>query len=208
MSVIGYARAGGAQAQLEALAAAGAEQVFTDSGVSARVSDRPAWAKCLDALSAGDTLLVYRLDRLAVGEKMAVDIINDLSRRGADLRSLTEPDIDTTTPQGRALFSFAAVLARLNTNARREGTRQGLDRARARGRVGGRPSVMTPARLAAAAELREQGETIVQIAAELGVSKSTIARTLVKLDAGNDQRAGEKPSCGGELSSLHGDTRP
>lgn len=75
------------------------------------------------------------------------------------------------------MFSFAAVLAGLNTGSRRESTRRGLARARTRGRIGGRPSAMTPERLAAATELRGQSKTIVEIAAELSVSKSTIART-------------------------------
>ncbi len=83
---------------------------------------------------------------------MAIEAINDLAERGVNIRSLTEPDIDTTTPMGRTLFGIVAVFARLRVDTIRENTRRGLAHARAQGRVGGRPSVMTPKRVAAAAQ--------------------------------------------------------
>jgi DNA invertase Pin-like site-specific DNA recombinase len=111
---------------------------------------------------------------------MAIETITDLHERGVNIKSLTEPDIDTTIPMGRALFGIVAVFAQLRVDTIRENTVRGLAHARAEGRVGGRPSVMTPERTAAAARMREQGESIVQIATVLGVGKSSVARALAK----------------------------
>lgn len=153
-SVVGYARVStreqNPEAQEAELRAAGATRVFVDRGESSRVRDRPQWIACLDYLRDGDTLVVRRLDRIAGSEKMAIETINDLAERGVNIRSLTEPDIDTTTPMGRALFGIVAVFAQLRVDTIRENTRRGLEHARAQGRVGGRPSVMTPKRVGAA----------------------------------------------------------
>ena len=185
-NVVGYARVSrhdqNPAAQEAELRAAGAGRVFVDHGESSRVKDRPQWLACLDYLRPGDTLLVRRLDRLAGSEKMAIETITDLHERGVNIKSLTEPDIDTTTPMGRALFGIVAVFAQLRVATIRENTVRGLAHARAEGRVGGRPSVMTAERTAAAARMREQGDSIAQIAAVLGVGKSSVARALAKHD--------------------------
>ena len=185
-NVVGYARVSrhdqNPAAQEAELRAAGAGRVFVDHGESSRVKDRPQWLACLDYLRPGDTLLVRRLDRLAGSEKMAIETITDLHERGVNIKSLTEPDIDTTTPMGRALFGIVAVFAQLRVDTIRENTVRGLAPARAEGRVGGRPSVMTAERTAAAARMREQGDSIAQIAAVLGVGKSSVARALAKHD--------------------------
>ena len=114
-NVVGYARVSrhdqNPAAQEAELRAAGAGRVFVDHGESSRVKDRPQWLACLDYLRPGDTLLVRRLDRLAGSEKMAIETITDLHERGVNIKSLTEPDIDTTTPMGRALFGIVAVFA-------------------------------------------------------------------------------------------------
>ena len=185
MSRVGYARVSTREqnpgAQEAELRAAGATRVFVDRGESSRVKDRPQWIACLDYLRSGDTLLVRRLDRIAGSEKMAIETINGLAERGVNIRSLTEPDIDTTTPMGRALFGIVAVFAQLRVDTIRENTKRGLAHARTQGRVGGRPSVMTPNRIAAAAQMRDEGKTLAHIAAVLGVGKSTVARALAKL---------------------------
>ncbi len=90
--------------------------MFVDRGESSRVRDRPQWIACLDYLREGDTLVVRRLDRIAGSEKMAIETINDLAERGVNIRSLSEPDIDTTTPMGRALFGIVAVFAQLRVD--------------------------------------------------------------------------------------------
>ena len=160
--------------------AAGAQRVFVDRGESSRVKDRPQWVACLDYLRPGDTLLVRRLDRIAGSERMAIETINELHDRGVNIKSLTEPDIDTTTPMGRALFGIVAVFAQLRVDTIRQNTMRGLEHARAQGRVGGRPTVMSPERISAAVQMRAQGQTLMQIASVLGVGKSTVARALAK----------------------------
>lgn len=192
-STVGYARVStreqNPEAQEAELRAAGATRVFVDRGESSRVKDRPQWIACLDYLRSGDTLLVRRLDRIAGSEKMAIETINDLSERGVNIKSLTEPDIDTTTPMGRALFGIVAVFAQLRVDTIRQNTMRGLEHARAQGRVGGRPTVMGPERIAAAVQLRAQGQTLMQIASVLGVGKSTVARALAKHDDGAPEGA-------------------
>lgn len=183
-NTVGYARVSTREqdpkAQEAELTAAGAHRVFVDHGESSRIADRPQWRECLAYLREGDTLVIRALDRIAGTEHMAIELIRDLGNRGVRLRSLTEPflDIDTSTAMGKAILGIMAVLAELRVNMIRENTLRGLAHARAEGRVGGRPSVMTPARIKAAHELRASRASYSQIAAVLGVSKSTIARTL------------------------------
>ncbi|MBO0984583.1 recombinase family protein [Rathayibacter sp. SD072] len=183
-SIVGYARVPrrhqNSAAQEAELHAAGAVQVFVDHAESSRISDRPQWLACLDSLREEDTLIVHRLDRLGGTERIVIETITDLERRGVNIRSLTEPVIDTTTPTGHSLFEIAAVLAQLRVATVRENTRAGLDHARSQGRVGGRPSVMTSARLREARRMREAGRSFAQIAEVLGVGKSSVARALGK----------------------------
>lgn len=192
-NVVGYARVSrhdqNPAAQEAELRAAGAGRVFVDHGESSRVKDRPQWRACLDYLRPGDTLVVRRLDRLAGSEKMAIETITDLHERGVNIKSLTEPDIDTTTPMGRALFGIVAVFAQLRVDTIRENTRRGLAHAKAQGRVGGRPSVMTPERTASAVRMREEGHGLAHIARVLGVGKSSVSRALEKLQDGTSQDA-------------------
>ncbi len=181
-ALIGYARVSTRDQdpgmQETALRNAGAVRVFTDHGESSRRADRPQWKACLDYLRDGDTLLVYRLDRLAGSQQQMLQIFDELERRSIDLRSLTEPAIDTTSPMGRAFYSIIAVFAQLRVDTIRQNTRDGLARARAEGRVGGRPTVMTPERVALAKRLRGEGMPYRQIAGALGVSHSAVARAL------------------------------
>lgn len=184
MSVVGYARVSTREqdpaAQEVELRAAGAERVFVDHGVSAALADRPQWTACLDWLRTGDTLVIRALDRVAGTETLAIETIRDLGRRGVRFKSLTEPflDIDTSTPTGEAIIGIMAVLAQLRVATIRESTRRGLARARAEGRVGGRPSVMTPERTTTAAKMRADGHTFDHIAKVLGVGRSSVSRAL------------------------------
>lgn len=197
MTRVGYARVStrdqNPDAQISELRAAGADRVFVDRGESSRISDRPQWAACLDYLREGDVLVVRALDRIAGTELMAIEIIRDLGRRGVRLKSLTEPflDVDTSTPMGEAIVGIMAVLAQLRVSTIRENTRRGLAHARAQGRVGGRPTVMTPERIEAAVRMRESGRSYEHIARVLGVGKSSVSRALAKLPPMN--RANEKP---------------
>ena len=179
---VGYARVStreqNPQAQTAELTAAGVVRVFVDHGESSRIADRPQWVACLDFLRPGDTLVVRRLDRIAGTERIAIEVINELHERGVNIKSLTEPDIDTTTPMGRALFGIVAVFAQLRVDTIRDNTMRGLAHARAQGRVGGRPTVMSPERVQAAVAMRAEGKTTRHIAAVLSVGESTVRRAL------------------------------
>ena len=122
--------------------------------------------------------MVCSLDRVAGTEAMAIEIIRDLATRAVRFRSLTEPflDIDTTTPLGEAIVGILTVLGQLRVSTVRENTRRGLGQARARGRPGGRPTVMTPEHLDAAKRMRARGASLGRIAAALGAGKTTVAR--------------------------------
>ncbi|MFV2145806.1 recombinase family protein [Isoptericola sp. G70] len=150
-------------------------------------ADRPRWRACLDYLRPGDTLVVRALDRIAGSEVMAIETVNELGRREVNIKSLTEPAIDTTTtPMGRALFSITAVYGQLRVDTIRENTRRGLAHARAQGRIGGRPTVITPERLDVARRMRADGDTLAHIAKVLGIGKSSVARALGKIEDQSD----------------------
>ena len=189
MTVVGYARVSkreqNSQAQEAELKAAGAERVFIDHGDSSRVKDRPQWVACMDYLRAGDVLLVRRLDRLGGTERILIETLHELEDKGVDIKSLTEPVIDTTSPMGRALFGIVAVFAQLRVDTIRENTRLGLEYARAQGRVGGRPTVMTPERIEVARQMRAQTPpaTWDTIAKTLRVGSATVRRALASSDA-------------------------
>lgn len=188
MTEVGYARVSTRDqnpgSQVEELRAADCDRVFVDHGWSSRIEDRPEWIKCVDYLRSGDTLVITALDRIAGSEMMAMELIRDLGRRGIRLRSLSEPflDVDTSTPMGEAIVGIMAVLAQLRVSTIRANTRRGLDHARAQGRVGGRPSVMTEERRAAALRMRDDGKSLSHIARVLGVGKSSVARALGRSD--------------------------
>lgn len=186
-ALVGYARVSTRDqepgSQERELAAAGAVRVFVDHGESSRVRDRPDWVACLDYLRAGDTLVVRALDRIAGTTTMAIETISQLHDRGINIKSLTEPDIDTTTPMGRALFGIVAVFAQLRVDTIRANTRRGLEHARAQGRLGGRPTVMTEERTTAAVQLREAGNSVSAIARQLGVGASSVTRALARHDS-------------------------
>lgn len=187
-SIVGYARVSTREqnpaSQEAELREAGCERVFVDHGESSRIADRPQWIACLDYLRAEDTLVITAIDRIAGSELMTLEVIRDLARRGIRLRSLREPflDIDTSTPIGEAIVGFLAVLAQLRVATIRDNTQRGLAHARSQGRVGGRPSVMTPERLKAAVRMRDAGDSIAEIARTFSVGASSVARALAKHD--------------------------
>lgn len=180
MTVIGYARVStgdqNTDAQKAALGDAGCVRIFTDRASGAK-ADRPQLAAALDYLNPGDTLVVWRLDRLGRSLTHLVEVVHELGDRDIEFRSLTEA-IDTTTPSGRLLFHVAAAFAEFERDLIRERTRAGLAAAREAGRFGGRPTVMTPDRIAAARALVEAGKTHSEIVAALGVSLSSLRRAL------------------------------
>jgi DNA invertase Pin-like site-specific DNA recombinase len=179
--LLGYARVSTGDQhpdlQVDALTQAGCYRVFVDRASGAR-ADRPQLDRLLDQLRPGDTLVVWKLDRLGRSLRHLVDTVTGLADRGVGFRSLQE-FIDTTTPGGKLVFHVFAALAEFERDLVRERTSAGLAAARARGRVGGRPSVMTPAKLAVARQLYASGaHTVTAIAATLGVSRASIYRHL------------------------------
>jgi hypothetical protein len=139
-------------------------------------SDRPTLEQLLDQLCPGDTLVVWKLDRLGRSLRHLVDTISELAERGIGFRSLQEA-IDTTTPGGKLVFHVFAALAEFERDLILERTAAGLAAARARGRHGGRPSVLTGHKLRVAQEMYRSGEyTVATIAKTLGVSRASIYR--------------------------------
>lgn len=165
--------------QTDALTAAGAERIFVDKA-SGKLARRQELDKLLGVLLPGDTVVVWKLDRLGRSLKDLIQIVTDLWERGVEFRSLTEA-IDTTTAGGRLVFHIFAALAEFEHAIIVERTNAGLAAARARGRNGGRPSKMTPERIRIARDMYESQEhDVATIARTLGVSRPTIYKHLEK----------------------------
>ena len=177
---IGYARIStkdqNLSLQLEALDQAGCEKVYADktSGVKA---ERKEFNLALEVLREGDTLVVWKLDRLGRNVKNLVTLVERLEKKGINFKSLTD-NIDTSTPAGRFFFHVMASLAQMERELMLERTRAGLDAARKRGRIGGRKRRMTDSKIAAAKRLLEDGIPPKDVASDLGVSIPTLYRWL------------------------------
>ena len=179
--LVGYARVSTRDQtvalQLDALNAAGCVRVFTETASGAQ-RDRPQLAAALDYMRAGDTLVVWKLDRLARSTKQLIETVEELARRGIGFRCQTQ-DIDTTTAGGRLVFTIFSAIAEFEREIIQERTRAGLDAARARGRRGGRPPALKVRDLKEARALLADPEiTVEQVAARLKVSASTLYRHL------------------------------
>ena len=182
-NLIGYARVSTAeqnpQMQEDALQRAGVIKTFTDYA-SGSTQDRPAWQQCLEFLQPGNVLVVWKLDRIGRSTADLARIVTELGERGVQFKSLTESFIDTTTADGRLIFHIFAALSEHERSRMLERTRAGLDAARARGRVGGRPSTMTEAKIKAARMMYADKTPIVEIAQALGVGRMSVSRALAK----------------------------
>lgn len=184
--LVGYMRvskADGSQntdLQRDALLADGVEpgSLYEDHA-SGKKDDRPHLAACVKALREGDTLVVWKLDRLGRDLRHLVNIVHDLTQRGIGLKVLTGEGaaIDTTTASGKLVFGIFAALAEFERELIRERTLAGLAAARARGRRGGRPYKMTAAKIRLAmASMGQPGTTAGDLCKELGVSRQTLYR--------------------------------
>ena len=163
--------------QVDALTTAGCYRVFVDTA-SGALAARPALNQVLDQLRPGDTLVVWKLDRLGRSLRHLVDTIAALADRGVGFRSLQE-QVDTTTPGGKLVFHLFAALAEFERDLIRERTSAGLAAARARGRTG-RPAVMTEPKIRLARQMYDSGQyTVAAIASALGVSRASIYRHLL-----------------------------
>lgn len=166
--------------QRDALLGAGVEEqhLYADAA-SGRRDDRPGLAACLKALRTGDTLLVWKLDRLGRDLRHLINTVHDLTARGVGFKVLTGhgASIDTTSPGGKLIFGIFGALAEFERELIVERTRAGLAAARARGRCGGRPYTMTPAKLRLAMAAMRLPETRVgDLCGELGISRQTLYR--------------------------------
>lgn len=184
--LVGYMRvskADGSQTtdlQRDALLAAGVEaQHLYEDTASGKRDNRPGLAACLKALRAGDTLVVWKLDRLGRDLRHLVNTVDDLAKRGVGFKVLTGTGaaIDTTSPNGKLAFGIFASLAEFERELIIERTKAGMAAARARGRNGGRPYKMLPAKLRLAlAAMGRPGTKVGELCKELGISRQTLYR--------------------------------
>jgi len=178
--LIGYARVStqdqNLQLQMDALTHSGCQKVFTDK-ISGTRTDRPGLNQTLEMLREGDTLVVWKLDRLGRSVKQLVDLVENLHKQGVQFKSLTD-SIDTGTPSGRFFFHVMASLAEMERELIVERTRAGLETARQLGRKGGRRPKMTGSKIESAKKLLASGIPPKDVAKNLGVSVPTLYRWL------------------------------
>ena len=168
--------------QFDALVAAGVdpEHIYEDAASGAK-DDRSDLAACIKSLRKGDTLVVWKLDRLGRSLRHLVEITENFNSRGIGLKVLTGQgaNIDTTTAAGRMVFGIFAALAEFERELISERTKAGLAAARARGRKGGRRPKMTPAKLRLAqAALKDPNTQVNTLCKELGITRQTLYRHL------------------------------
>lgn len=176
MAKIGYIRVStndqNTDLQRNALISAECEQIFDDK-MSGTKANRPGLKRALKRLQRGDTLVVWKLDRLGRSVKNLVGLISELHERGIHFQSLTD-SIDTSTPMGRFFFHVMSALAEMERELIVERTNAGLAAARAQGRIGGRRPALQPEQIAQIKRLVQKGYTRNQLAIIYDVSRSTI----------------------------------
>ena len=176
--LIGYARVStqdqNLDLQIDALTKAGCKKLFQEKMSGSRAA-RPEFSKALEALREGDTLVVWKLDRLGRSVKNLVDLVGELHKQGVQFKSLTDA-IDTATPSGRFFFHVMASLAQMERELTIERTRAGLEIARKLGRKGGRKRRMTDTKIESARKLLANGMPPRDVALNLNVSIPTLYR--------------------------------
>jgi DNA invertase Pin-like site-specific DNA recombinase len=176
--LIGYARVSthdqNLDLQLDALRKAGCKKIFDDK-ISGSRAERPGLTKALELLREGDTLVVWKLDRLGRSVKNLVDLVGVMHKQGVQFRSLTD-SIDTGTASGRFFFHVMASLAEMERELTVERTRAGLETARKLGRIGGRKRRMTDSKIVSAKKLLANGIPPKDVAKNLGISVPTLYR--------------------------------
>lgn len=181
MALIGYARVSTQDQHLDqqiaVLKDAGCAKIFEEKASGTR-SDRPEMARALEYMRDGDTLVVWRLDRLGRSLQHLVQTINDLHNRGVGFKSLHE-SIDTTSATGRLVFHIFAALAEFERDLIIDRTKAGLAAAKERGSKPGRKPALSPDQVAVVRKMHESGEhTVDAIAKVVGVSRATVYRAL------------------------------
>jgi len=175
--LIGYARVStddqNLNLQNDALNSAGCEKIYSDQ-LGGGTTERPGLSTVFEVLRPGDTLVIWRLDRLGRSLKHLISLVDQLDKEGVGLRSLKE-NIDTTTSGGRLVFHLFGALAEFERALIRERTQAGVNAARARGRQGGRPRKLEANKKELAVRLhRERKHTIAEICSMMGIGKSTL----------------------------------
>jgi DNA invertase Pin-like site-specific DNA recombinase len=181
--LIGYARVSTLDQTLalqqDALTAAGCEKIFTDTA-SGSLTDRPGLAEALSHLRAGDTLVVWRLDRLGRSLPHLIETVSALAAREIGFRSLQE-QIDTMTSAGKLVFHVFGALAEFERDLIKERTHAGLAAARARGRLGGRPQRLSPKQIEQLRTLAaDKRNSVTDICRTLGIGRTTFYRYMKK----------------------------
>ncbi len=178
--LIGYARVStqdqNLMLQTEALNNAGCLKIFEDK-ISGTRTIREGLSKALEQLREGDTLVVWKLDRLGRSVKDLITLVSELNKQGINFKSLTD-SIDTSTPSGRFFFHVMASLAEMERELIIERTRAGLAVAKSLGRTGGRKRLMTDTKIESAKKLLEAGTPPKDVAKSLGISVPTLYRHL------------------------------
>jgi DNA invertase Pin-like site-specific DNA recombinase len=176
---IGYARVSTEEQNLglqrDALEAAGCDVIYQDEGISGITRERAGLTQALSAIETGDTLVVWKLDRLGRSLGFLCELVEQLGKQGAGFQSLTD-GIDTTTNSGKLVFHIMGALAEFERNLIRERTKAGMKAAKKRGRHVGRPKALNAAQVAHMQDLLAAGKTQGEVAALLSVSANTISR--------------------------------
>lgn len=179
---IGYARVSTFEQelnlQMDALKAAGCEEIFCDQGESGSKSSRPEWDKCLVHLRKGDTLVVWKLDRASRSTIDLMNLSSKLKEKGIDFKSIQE-EIDTSSAMGEFFFTVMAGIAQLERGIIKERTLAGLAAARARGREGGRKKTIKKGQELEAKRLADAGDlSVTEICEHVGISRSSYYRLI------------------------------
>ncbi|MGV8938058.1 MAG: recombinase family protein [Allorhizobium sp.] len=195
MKRIGYARVSTSdqniEMQLQALSAAGCDRIFTDQGLSGTLRSRPGLDQSMSQLGAGDTLVIWRLDRLGRSLSNLIEVVAHLGREKIGLYSITEA-INTASAGGILIFHIMGALAEFERALISERTKAGMSAARARGSPIGRPIKMRPDEIDAAVHaIRGGGLTISAAALEFNVSRATLYRAMRRSGSSPAAVAGE-----------------
>ena len=179
---LGYARVSTADQnldlQIDALTAAGCEIIYRDEGISAVVAERPEFNAALARLKRGDTLVIWKMDRAFRSLIHALNVLEDLEKRGVEFQSLTD-QIDTTTAMGRFVYQVRNAFSELERALISERTKAGMAAARARGAIVGRPRKLNDEQVAHARREVDSGrETITHMARLFNVAPLTLSRAL------------------------------
>jgi DNA invertase Pin-like site-specific DNA recombinase len=179
--LIGYARVSSRDQdlslQLDALTEVGCSKIFEEKA-SGAIDDRPELARMLEHLRPGDTVVVWRLDRLGRSLKHLIEVVGELETRDVRFRSLTE-GLDSSSAAGKLVFHLFGALAEFERQLIRERTCAGLEAARARGRKGGRPRKLSAEQIEVARSMyNSKRHSLATIAKTVGVSRSTVYRAL------------------------------